>query len=162
MRVTADGVDESSARLRAMAARMRDMRPILEVVAQDVRTGIDDAFASERSPDGTPWAHLSDATKRINPRREGGKVLTDTARLRNSITAVASSRGLRYGAAHQLGAQIKVFGRGTSRALRARPFLPVTGVSGSYALMTGGAAGAMWARVRGDIAHWITTGEIRG
>ncbi|MDQ3071418.1 MAG: phage virion morphogenesis protein [Acidobacteriota bacterium] len=167
MRVTSSGMPEAQERLAAIVARLRDMRPILEVVAQDVRTAIDDSFAAERAPDGTPWAPLSAATKKINPRREGGRVLTDTARLRNSVTTVASAKSLRfgtnvlYGAAHQTGAQIKVFGRGTSRALRARPFLPVSGTAGRFILTTSGPAGTMWARVRSDIEHWVATGEVR-
>ena len=143
------------------------MRPILEVVAQDVRTGIDDAFAGERSPDGSPWAPLSEATIKINPRRSGGRVLTATARLRNSVTTSASARSLRfgtnvtYGAPHQGGAQVKVFGKGTARQLRARPFLPVTGTARGFSLMTTGPAGTMWTRVRSDVSHWIATGEVR-
>jgi phage virion morphogenesis protein len=154
-------------RLKAIAERLRDMSPIMEVVAQDTRTLIDDSFNSQTSPEGQPWAALSETTIAINPRRAGGKPLNDTTRLRRSITTETTRSGFRFGtnvgyaATHQFGRpDNRVFG-GARGPIPARPFLPVAGIRGSHRLMRGGAAGAHWARVRTDIAHWLRTGEFR-
>ena len=161
--------DEAAQRLETLADRLRDMSPILTVIAEDTRTLIDDSFQVSASPDGSAWAPFTDtgATFKINPRREGGKLLVDTARLRNSITAFADRGSLRFGTnvayagAHQFGAGIRVFGRGATKRLPARPFLPIDGTPGSFRLMTTGRAGDHWTRVRDDIRHWLRTGEIR-
>jgi phage virion morphogenesis protein len=152
--------------MSALAERLRDMTPILTVLAEDTRTLIDDSFQASKSPDGTPWAPLSDATIRIKPRRAGGKPLVDTARLRNSITAVGGTSSLRFGTntkyagPHQLGANVRVFGRGSPKTLQARPFLPIAGTPGRFSLMTTGAAGTHWTRVRADIRAWLRDGVI--
>ena len=60
-------------------------------------------FDSERGPDGVPWP------KSARVKREGGKTLTDTARLRNSTTQIATARQVQrgtnvaYAAIHQFG-----------------------------------------------------------
>ncbi len=167
MPIRESGLDQTRARLEGIAARLANLQPVMEVAAQDTVSLISDSFQRSSSPDGTPWAPLSAATVRINPRRQGGKPLVDTARLSNSITGVGSARGLKFGTnvsyagPQNFGARIRTFGRGSLRGLPARPFLPVTGNGNGYSLMTGGAAGAHWTRARDMIAHYVRTGEIK-
>jgi phage gpG-like protein len=160
VKVTGSGFDENKRRLEEIAARMRNLRPALTVAAQDTATLIDDSFERSVAPDGGAWPALNART--IASRRRGGgsgqaKPLVDTARLRRSITTNVGNTGftfgtnVAYGGTHQSG-------RGR---IPARPYLPVAGSSGRYALMTGGRAGAHWTRIRSDVAHYIRTGELR-
>jgi phage gpG-like protein len=159
--------DEAAQRLQSIADRLRDMRPILEIVAADARTLIDDSFHTGTSPDGSPWAPLSEATISISPRRAGGKPLVDTARLRNSVTATADARSMRFGTnvryagPQNFGARVRLFGRGAQKTLPARPFLPIDGVPGNYTLMQRGRAGEHWSQARESIRRWLLTGEAR-
>lgn len=153
-------------RMEAIAARLRDMSPIMTVVAEDTRTLIDDSFQTLTSPAGQPWAPLSDTTIELNPRRAGGRPLNDTTRLRRSITTETSKRGfsfgtnVRYAAKQHFGdPNNRVFGRARG-PVPARPFLPVTGSGSRFSLTTGGRAGLHWARVRADIGRWLRTGEF--
>lgn len=159
MRIRVSGLDRTQQFMDEIAARLADMSPILEVVAQDVKTAIDDSFAQQSSPDGTPWAPLSRAT--LSKRRGSGaqSILIDTGRLRNSVTTTFGRRSIgfgtnvAYGGAHQFGY--------TPRRLPARPYMPVTSDGGGFSLMTTGRAGALWQRARQDVEHWVLTGEIR-
>lgn len=165
MPITSTGIDETRARFEAIAARLRDLSPVMEVAAADTRTLVDDSFQNSVSPDGVAWQPFAEATLRISPRRVGGRLLVDTARLRNSIATKYTARGftfgsnVAYGGPHQFGARTQVFGRGRKRQLPARPYLPIEG-GGRYRLMTSGPAGAHWSAVRVMVATYIRTGEI--
>lgn len=165
MPITSRGIPETQKRFEEMSARLRDMSPVMEVAAQDTKLLIDDSFQNSASPDGTPWEPFAEATLRISPRRQGGRLLVDTARLRNSITVPHTARSfsfgtnVAYGGPQQFGASIRVFGRGRTRRLPARPYLPVEG-DGRFRLMTSGRAGEHWTQVRVMVAAYIRTGEI--
>ena len=64
-------------------------------------------FTDEAGPDGSPWPMS------VRAMTQGGKTLTDKARLRNSITYAASDEGVEWGTnilyagVHQRGATIK-------------------------------------------------------
>ena len=68
-------------------------------------------FNQERGPDGHPWP------KSIRAEDEGGQTMTDTARLKNSITYKAKPEGVAYGtnvkyaAIHQYGGTIRAKGK---------------------------------------------------
>lgn len=169
MRITVSGISETESLFREIAARARDLTPVLEVAAADTVTLIDDSFEAGSAPDDAPWAPLSPATVAIRNRRRGRgivKPLQDTTRLRRSITATGGASRLAFGtnvpyaAPQQLGASIRIFGRG-SASIPARAFLPVTsGEGGRFSLMTGGRAGVHWTRVRAMVDRYIRTGEI--
>lgn len=170
------GIDAVVARMEAVKRRMADLTPVLMVAAQDTKTLIDDSFAGSHSPDGTPWAPLAAST--IARRRGGSSTpLIDTARLRNGQTAVGSRNALTFGSNVPYSAP-QMFGFSRSGTLKrrsysprreagegwtstvpGRPFLPVTKIGG-YQLMTGGAAGQHWRRVREMVQHYIVTGEV--
>lgn len=174
------GVDELKAKLDEVAARARDLTPVLTVAAQDTRTLIDDSFAGSTTPENVPWAPLADST--VQRRRRGSNVpLVDTANLRNSITAYGRGTTLKFGssvpyaAPHQFGftrsGQLKnrSYRLGVKREagtpwttrVPARPFFPVAGGgSAGYSLMTQGQAGAHWTYVRNAVRTYITTGRV--
>jgi phage gpG-like protein len=157
------------------AQRAGDLGPVLAVIAADTKLLIDDSFESSQAPDGSPWAPLAASTV---ARRRGGssKPLIDTANLRNSMSASGGTNTLRFGtnvpyaAPHQFGysrlGSLKTRSRGRAAgspwaySVPARPFLPIEGASGSYALTTSGRAGEHWQRAFASVAHYIATGEI--
>lgn len=66
-------IADTARELRAVADRMANMRPALEVLAADIRTKIDDSFEQTRSAiDGSPFAPLSDATLMQRARKARG------------------------------------------------------------------------------------------
>lgn len=120
--IKAVGADDVARRLTSRAERLADLRPLLNVVAAEIETLIDDSFKSQASPSGQPWQALSGVTvfRRIARKRGrdgttyqsrrvirrgaltaraakqmapgGMKALIDTGRLRRSIFAKASGR----------------------------------------------------------------------
>lgn len=93
-----------------------DRKGLSNAIAEAMKTGVDDSFDSETAPDGTTWP------KSVRAAASGGKTLTKSSGLRNSINTRATEEGaevgtnLIYAATHQFGA---------NRTIRARnkPFL---------------------------------------
>lgn len=79
-----------------------DRSELMSVIAEALRTSTDERFDEEMSPDGEAWQRSIRASG-------GGKTLTASGRLRNSIHARASSAGAEigtntiYAATHQFG-----------------------------------------------------------
>jgi phage virion morphogenesis protein len=149
------GVDEALRKIDAAHARLDDMTPILRVVAEDLKTLIDDSFDQSRSPSGVGFAPLKSATVK---RRRGGssKPLVDTGTLRNSVSVRTTPKSVMFGTNtpyagfHQMG---------TARVV-ARPFLPVEGGSGGFVFMMTGPSADFVARAKESIVHYVKTGEV--
>ncbi len=94
---------EVKAALRALSARLGNMRPVLDEIGARLTSSVIRRFETERGPDGAAWKKSGRA------RREGGQTLTDTGRLRASITHRASrdevvvGTNALYAAIHQFG-----------------------------------------------------------
>lgn len=79
-----------------------DRSALMAAIAESLRTSTDERFDTETSPDGVAW-------KRSIRASGGGKTLTDSSRLRNSIHARSSEKGAEigtntiYAATHQFG-----------------------------------------------------------
>lgn len=88
-----------------------DLRGTVSALAEAVRESTVSRFVEERDPEGKKWKPS------VRAREEGGKTLTKSARLRNSIHAESGATGFAvgtntvYAATHQFGA---------SRTVRAR------------------------------------------
>lgn len=155
-----EGLGEAIQALAEIEARMLDMRPVLEVIGQDIRALVDDSFESESAPDGEKWASLTEKTikrKRAFNTGDGAfKILQEHGTLRGSINTQAESSSLLigsnvpYSTAHQLG---------TDR-MPARPFLPFEESGDGFVFMQGGPAGQASERIREQIATWIAEGRI--
>lgn len=152
MSVEIRGLRETIADLEAVEGRIEDLEPVLLVMAEDLKTLIDDSFENSVSPSGRPWEPLKPAT--IAQRRANSdKPLVDTGRLRNSISATAESRSIVfgtnvvYGGTHQ-------FGRGP---IPARPYLPVTP---SQQFMNQGPADVWLQELREAVRRYVVDGEI--
>lgn len=80
-----------------------ETRGVLNSIAEGLRTSTVERFTEEKSPEGKPWKTS------IRAREEGGKTLTKTAQLKNSILSEVSESGLAVGtndiraATHQFG-----------------------------------------------------------
>lgn len=100
--------------LGRLVSRGEDPRPTLEQVARYFEARTDERFESEAAPGGVKWP------KSLRARLQSGQTLTDTARLRNSITSRVSSTAAEvgtnviYAAIHQFGGTIKAV---TAKAL---------------------------------------------
>lgn len=113
--VTVDSAEVDRA-LRAMAARLGDMRPAMELIGQAMATEKDLGFRAETDPWGTPWARLSEVTM---GRRRGtsAQILRDTGRLQDSVTYTADANSAtvgtnaKYAVTHQFGAKQGAYGR---------------------------------------------------
>lgn len=93
-------------RLEAAYARSKDLSPLMDAIGMAMETSTDERFDNEASPDGRPWK------KSLRAREQGGKTLTDSARLRGSITHAANAdsveigSNLIYAGIHQFGGRI--------------------------------------------------------
>lgn len=92
------------ARLVALAG---DLTRVLDEVGQQLATHVDERFEDEQGPGGVPWRQSWRA------KEQGGQTLTDTSRLRKSVTHRAGAdfvevgTNVAYAATHQFGADIK-------------------------------------------------------
>ena len=68
-----------------------ETRGILKSIAEGLRTSTVERFKEERSPEGKPWKTS------IRAREEGGKTLTKTGQLKNSIRTEVRGSGLAVG-----------------------------------------------------------------
>lgn len=80
-----------------------EARGALEAIAEGLRTSSVERFTEEKTPEGEPWKAS------IRAREEGGRTLTKTAQLKNSIRSEVGEEGLAVGtndiraATHQFG-----------------------------------------------------------
>ena len=92
----------------------------MALIAGDMETQTVLRFDAETAPDGKGWQPSQRA------RKQGGKTLTDTARLRQSLTSRAGDdyaevgTNMIYARIHQLGGSA---GRGGAATIPARPYL---------------------------------------
>jgi phage virion morphogenesis protein len=102
-----EGRDEAVRKLREAAGRAAQPQLMYDAIGAMLVTSTQDRFERETDPAGSPWPAS------IRVQLEGGKTLTDTAFLRNSITFEADEGGVAvgtnaaYAATHQFGATIR-------------------------------------------------------
>lgn len=128
LQIDQQGVADMNAAINRLASRVSNMTPAFKAIGQHLLRTIDQRFDAEVSPAGDKWADISEYTKRKKLGTFGqDKILTETGRLRRSITYLADRERLQvgtnvsYGKKHQLGAWGGSINRISS--LPARPFL---------------------------------------
>jgi hypothetical protein len=132
----ATGADKVAAKLAEMAARMQNLQPALEVFGAWLVKSASDSFRAEKEHDGSQFVPLSVGTIDARLRKAGAlktvkrgaakgyltasaakkqermtapggiKILTDTARARNSQNYKASAQSLTYSVVGYLGAHM--------------------------------------------------------
>jgi phage virion morphogenesis protein len=91
----------------AMIAAGEDMTPAMRDIGASLVTSTVRRFEIEEGPDGSPWP------KSVRALAEGGQTLTESARLRQSITYIAAPSSVEvgtdvaYAGVHQDGKTIK-------------------------------------------------------
>ena len=157
MPLSVRGLEESKDADEEMAERAGNLTPVLQVLAQDLKTVVDNAFDQSKSPGGAPWKPLAEST--LKRRRSGkgrgpkAKPLIDTARLRNSANTRALPRAIQFGSNVEYAAA-QQFGTGR---IPARPFLPVE-PTGEFTQR--GPAEAWLREAEEAIANYIETGAL--
>lgn len=90
-RLRADGQDAIERRLAFIMARVGNLKPLMQDIGTQLETSTDDNFDAERSPAGVPWDKSGRALV------DGGKTLTNTRRLRLSMTSRATETSVETG-----------------------------------------------------------------
>lgn len=125
--------------------KLKNMKPVMSRIAQDMKKESDLNFRNSQSPDGTKWKELSTLTKTL--RKNGGtKPLLDTGmNLKRNIhpystnTQAIIGTNVKFAAIHQFGGTIRSkngkalkFGTHirTSVVIPARPYLGVNAKMG--------------------------------
>lgn len=94
--------------LEALRRRGGDATPAMEAIGEDLLRSTRERFDAQESPDGEPWAPLSDRYKRRKPKR-ADEILVLNTYLRDTIRYAADADSLEigtdriYGATHQYG-----------------------------------------------------------
>lgn len=93
--------------LAALMSRTDDLSPLMERIGMAMEATTIERFDNEEAPDGSSWVQS------IRAKETGGKTLTDSARLKQSITYRAGADQVEvgtnviYAGAHQKGATIR-------------------------------------------------------
>lgn len=101
--------DRLISRLQGLSAM--DRQGVLESIAEGLRTSTIERFEEQKDPEGDRWIPS------IRASENGGKTLTETAGLRNSIHTEVSSNGLAVGTNDIRAATLQY---GAERTIRAR------------------------------------------
>lgn len=107
------------------ARRLADRKRLMATVGEALVSGATQRFVDEEDPQGKKW------TPSQRAEREGGKTLTDTARLLRSLDYAATSDKVMVGAGSNVKyASIQHFGgqagRGQKTTIPARPYIGVS------------------------------------
>lgn len=115
VRIHLDGLDAAMEMLRIIPARAANAEPMWRQIGSHLERQADRRFETEREPSGNPWP------RSLRAMTSGGRTLTDSARLRQSITSNATQTGVETGT-NVLYAAIQQFGgtitAKTSKGLR--------------------------------------------
>lgn len=139
--------------LQALAARVHNLRPVLQVIGEGITERTKHRFDTSTAPDGTPWKPNSAATvgmlsarlagSKSNVKKNGSlnakgaralagkKLLIDSGFLRQQIVPNATADTLtvsataKYAAMHQFGGVTSAQSMIPGKAIPARPFLPI-------------------------------------
>ena len=126
IQVKHSGGEAFAQKLRAKAERLRNLKPLWELVGMYVqKQTIKERFDKEQAPDGTKWTPLSPARvkQRLKRHKSGNmKILQDTGELRRSIQYEAAQQYVRIGS-NLVYSRIHQFG---GRHIPVRPFLGIT------------------------------------
>ncbi|WCT72058.1 phage virion morphogenesis protein [Sphingomonas naphthae] len=104
--IRVEGQDAIERRLRAIQERGEDLSPLMDAIGLAMEGSTLQRFEDERGPDGSRWT----PSRRVE--QFGGKTLTLSARLKQSVSYIALADSVRvgtnviYAGVHQHGATI--------------------------------------------------------
>ena len=106
IRIETEGVDEVVRALRRLVDAGADLDDPLREIGEHLVTSHKDRFSEERSPDGTPWAPLSEAyAARKARKRPGRPILVWDDFLRGGLRYDVAGGELRFGTDRPCGAR---------------------------------------------------------
>ena len=115
--------------LDRLARAGTDLAPTMRDIGEHLLNSTRKRFSDQQSPDGTPWAPLTEKTK-ARKKRNKDKILTRAGFLRGNLTYRADADSVEigspsiYAGTHQFGAPAGSFGNGIPWGdIPARPFL---------------------------------------
>ena len=111
-------IDDSGLKqlIKDQKQRLANLKPVMEVIAQDMQTQKDINFRKQQDPTGKKWEALKKTTL-DRRRKKSGKILQDTGKLRASFTTKATDKSakigtnVKYAPTHQFGAKRGQYGR---------------------------------------------------
>ncbi|RUM41438.1 MAG: phage virion morphogenesis protein [Desulfocapsa sp.] len=127
---TVDGFEKASAKIGALNLSHAEARELMRAIGEETDLQTTKHFETGSGPEGK-WPKLSEATKKINPKRRSGHPLSNIGRLKgsislsypNSFTAIIGTN-VHYAKYHQWGPRtLNMFGRGIRATLPRRMFL---------------------------------------
>jgi phage virion morphogenesis protein len=110
LKITARNIEQVSAELRGLVARVDDLRPVLAQFGIHMIRSVEQTFQAGGRP--TPWWPSGRAMRMARTSKSGnmGKTLIKSGRLKNSIVAAVTGprtlsvgTNVKYAAVHQLG-----------------------------------------------------------
>ncbi len=125
---------EARAAIQRLIRLSTNLTPLMQDVGEQLLNSTRQRFRHEQAPDSTPWAPLSDTTKRRKTKNHD-KILTEDGLLGSQIVYHATPNSLEigsnriYASTHQFGASKGQYGNTTKGSpipwgnIPARPFL---------------------------------------
>ncbi len=129
--IEVQGLDEIGAALERLQQAAGNLLPVFRDIGEHLLLAHDERFKAQESPEGDPWAPLSEMYKARKKRNKGkilvlDDVLAGTLRYQATAESVLFGTDRVYGASHQ-------FGR-DERNIPARPFLGLSATDGDEVL----------------------------
>lgn len=133
LKIEVTGTEAAAARLRELAARGRDLSPVLKAFGQYKERQVKLGFVEQRDPYGKVWKALKASTlERKRRLRKSPDILRENGDLRASISYEVTARSVIVGSTedspkptvHQFGTSRA--GRGRKTTIPARPWLAFT------------------------------------
>jgi phage virion morphogenesis protein len=130
VRIDIDVRNDSGVKRRLRQLANADPEQAMPVIGETLVDLTKATFRAERSPYGQPWKPLSPATMAMRRQGSSSRILQNTRRLYNSISAQPVNDGISvgtnvvYARAQQFGNPDNRFYGGARAPIPARPFLP--------------------------------------
>jgi phage virion morphogenesis protein len=120
VKIKIEGQERLEAALSGLASRAADLRPALADIGEYLMLAHEERFDAQKSPDGEPWAPLSERYQARKKRNRDkilvlDDVLAGTLRYQTTASSLLFGTDRIYGATHQFGRE--------EAGIPARPFL---------------------------------------
>ncbi|MGR2850381.1 phage virion morphogenesis protein [Vibrio vulnificus] len=118
------------AKFKELLERTEHMEPAMMEIGEELLISHDQRFRDQRSPDGVPWAPLSETTKSLKTKNVDtilvlNRFLSRTLNYQASSDNLLFGSPLEYAATHQFGRTTTPNSMIPNKAIPARPFLGV-------------------------------------
>ncbi|CAD6366735.1 phage virion morphogenesis protein [Shewanella xiamenensis] len=128
--ITEQGFDGALTAFQQLIDRGQNLQPALNAIAEYLRGSTQDRITAGESPDGTPFAALSDYTLSVKSRNQD-KILIERGYLYNLVYQTTEDQmqlgsTMVYAAMHQFGGTTAPNSMIPNKAIPARPYLGIS------------------------------------